>query len=76
MLLCNNAFGSSNMMEKEIKCISTCEQPCTTATLLDVNSGVILRVLLGVILELTLGVVFEFCATICMPYPYFALIGL
>ena len=39
MLLCNNAFGSSNMMEKEIKCISTCEQPCTTATLVERNWG-------------------------------------
>ena len=27
------------MMEKEIKCISTCEQPCTTATLLEVILG-------------------------------------
>ena len=31
-ILCNNMSGSSNMMEKEIKCISMCEQPCTTVT--------------------------------------------
>ena len=47
MLLCNNAFGSSNMMEKEIKCISTCEQPCTTATLLEVFFGRFRRWFLG-----------------------------
>ena len=47
MLLCNNAFGSSNMMEKEIKCISTCEQPCTTATL--VERGILREILEGIL---------------------------